>query len=470
MDIKENIYRSYDIRGIYPGEINEDTVYYTTKAFCAMFPHVKKVTVAHDPRLSSKPLSDAAIKSFLEEGIDVIYQGVAPDPLFYFGIFHYVLDGGLMISGSHNPKDHNGLTYHVRKKGKSASEDVTLEDMKKLKELTVEFAKKAKQPHFKKGKLSEEDYSDDYVNYISQKIALKKPLKIVVDPGNGACGYLPERLFKRLGCEVVTIFGDFDGNFPNHLPDPYVAENRKALEQKVIALSADVGFAYDADGDRVAVIDKRGRTVDGDAALLILARQAVEKKKGPVVHCMRASKAFIDDMSKRGVQTYFSVSHHNAVREKIMETNAVFGGEITFHYGFPLDYYLVDDAVFASVELARVASEHDDFSAYVDSLPRYYPSPELFIDSPDALKFGIIENLKDLLRKRRYDFIEVDGARINFEHGWALARVSNTTPIIKCRFEGDTPEVLKEIEMESLAVFKDAGIPIGEKDREALGL
>ncbi len=469
MPIKDNIFRSYDIRGIYPEELDENAVYYTTKAFCDLYPHLKIVVLAYDPRPSSRPLADAATKAFLEAGKEVIDLGIAPDPLWYFSIFHYNYDGGLMISGSHNPSHHNGLTYHARKTAGVPSEELmgsALQDLKKLAQ-KLEVVKATRELS---GKVTKRDPSEEYIDYIVSRVKISRPLKIALDTGNGACGYLPERLFKRLGCEVLTIYAEFDGTFPNHLPDPYVEANRLDLEKKVLEIGADMGFVYDTDGDRVAIIDNRGRSVNGDDSLLILARQAVAKKVGSVVHCMRTSKAFIDDMAKRGATTHFSVSHHNAVRDKVKKLGAVFGGEITFHYAFPLDYYLVDDAVFASVELAIVAAEQPDFAAYVDTLPHYFASPELFINAGDDVKFGIIETLQKYLRENNYNFIDVDGARINFEHGWALARVSNTTPIIKCRFEGNTPEALREIELKALDIFKTAGIPITDNDLEKLGL
>ena len=469
MPIKDNIFRSYDIRGIYPEELDENAVYYTTKAFCDLYPHLKIVVLAYDPRPSSRPLADAATKAFLEAGKEVIDLGIAPDPLWYFSIFHYNYDGGLMISGSHNPSHHNGLTYHARKTAGVPSEELmgsALQDLKKLAQ-KLEVVKATRELS---GKVTKRDPSEEYIDYIVSRVKISRPLKIALDTGNGACGYLPERLFKRLGCEVLTIYAEFDGTFPNHLPDPYVEANRLDLEKKVLEIGADMGFVYDTDGDRVAIIDNRGRSVNGDDSLLILARQAVAKKVGSVVHCMRTSKAFIDDMAKRGATTHFSVSHHNAVRDKVKKLGAVFGGEITFHYAFPLDYYLVDDAVFASVELAIVAAEQPDFAAYVDTLPHYFASPELFINAGDDVKFGIIETLQKYLRENNYNFIDVDGARINFEHGWALARVSNTTPIIKCRFEGNTPEALREIELKALDIFKNAGIPITDNDLEKLGL
>jgi phosphomannomutase/phosphoglucomutase len=469
MKINQNIFRSYDIRGVYPSELNEDAAYEIAKAFCFLHPYAQKIVLARDSRLSSPYLADSMIKAFLEEGKEVMNLGIAPDPLFYFSIMHYGFGGGIMISGSHNPKEYNGLTINVRKPQSRQPQDLIGKDLSAIKDIVLRGGEKDRNG-IHRGKVLDFDPAHAYVDYVTGKVQLERPLKIILDSGNGACGYLPEKVFKALGCEVETLFADFDGTFPNHLPDPYVAENRKAIEEAVLAKKADLGFMYDSDGDRVAIIDNRGRAVDGDLSLLILASQALEKKTGPVVHCMRASKAFIDEMEKKGAKTYFSISHHNAVIDKILETGAVFGGEITFHFLFPLDYYLCDDAVFASLEFAQAASKHNDFASYVDSLPRYFASPEIFIESKDEEKFKIIQNLQEYLRENNYNFIDIDGARINFEHGWALARASNTTPIIKCRFEGDTEENLKAIEKEALEIFQKAGLPITEQVCQQLGL
>jgi phosphomannomutase/phosphoglucomutase len=218
------------------------------------------------------------------------------------------------------------------------------------------------------------------------------------------------------------------------------------------------------------VLDNRGRVVSGDFCLLMLARHVLQNKRGPIVHDMRVSKALLDEMKKQGVKTYFSVSHHNAVINKITETDAVFGGEITLHFLFPLDYYLCDDAVFASLKLAEIASNQKDLAEYVDSLPRYYASPEVFIDTTDEAKFKIIENLQNYLRENNYNFIDIDGARINFPNGWALARAANTSPYIKCRFEGDTEEDLIKIEKKALEIFEKVGILITKEVRQELAL
>lgn len=466
MKINPTIFRAYDIRGIYPDDLNENVAYRIARAMAEFYPDAKKIVVARDSRLSSPTLAQAAIEGFVDGGREVINIGIAPDPLFYFSILHYGFDGGIMVSGSHNPKEYNGMTLNIRKSAKETPEDIILEELQRIKERILDDFPTSKE----KGKVSDFDPTDDYINYVAPIIHLKRPLKIIIDPGNGAVGYLPEKIFKKLGCETKTIYGEFDGTFPHHLPDPYMKENRKDIEEMVLAEKADLGLAYDGDGDRVAIIDNQGRMVEGDFCLFMLAKEVLKKKKGPIVHCMRASKAFLDEMTKEGVKTYFSVSFHEAVRKKIVETQAVFGGEVTLHFFFPLDYYLYDDAVFASLKLAEVASKYKDLAKYVDFLPRYYASPEIFIDSTDEEKFKIIENLQKYLRENNYDFIDVDGARINFPHGWALARAANTTPIIKCRFEGDTRENLIDIEKKSLEIFKKVGIPVTKKTYQELGL
>jgi len=466
--INPNIFRAYDIRGIYPNDLNDEVARRIIFAYSSFYPWTKKIVVARDPRLSSPSLAKAVIDALVKTSKEVIDIGIAPDPLFYFSIFHYKLDGGIMISGSHNPKEYNGLTLHIRKPGKKISEDVIEEDLEKIKKLIFkgEKLKTVK----KQGKITKFAPVKAYVNYVITKVSLKRPLKIIIDSGNGACGFLPEKVFKKLGCQVQTLYGEFNGNFPHHLPDPYEEKNLRDIKKAVIKRKADMGFAYDADGDRVGVIDNRGRVVSGDFCLLMLARQALQKKKGPIVHDMRVSKAFLDEMKKKGAKTYFSVSHHSAIINKILEKKAVFGGEITLHFLFPLDYYLCDEAIFASLKLAEIASGCKDFAQYIDSLPRYSASLEIFIDSTDEEKFKIIENLKKYLREKNYDFVDVDGARINFPCGWALARAANTTPIIKCRFEGETKEDLIEIEKKALEIFKKVGIPITKKTYQELGL
>lgn len=462
-EINPNIFRAYDIRGVYPRDLNAEVASRIASAFARLYPWAKTFVIAHDTRESSPILAEAINSVLVAAGKTVIFLGIAPDPLFYFSVFNYDFDAGMVISGSHNPKEYNGLTsLFVKGKG-----DLVLKDLEAIKKHAL---KGRGSEASKRGKIIKFNPENDYLNYVASKIVLKRSLKVLIDSGNGAMGYLPEKVFKKLGCEVKTIFGDFDGSFPNHLPDPYERKNRLAAKKAVLAGRFDIGFVYDGDGDRVAAIDNLGRSVNGDFCFLILARQALEKYKGPIVHDMRISKAFLDEMKERKIKTYFSVSHHDAVIKKIIQTGAIFGGEVTLHFLFPKDYYLCDEGLFASLKLAEIASARKDFASYVDSLPRYPISPEIFIPCADDKKFQIIKKLQQYLRKNRYDFIGTDGARINFPHGWALCRAANSTPIIKIKFEADTKEHLIEIEKRALAIFKKIGIPIAKNTFLKLGL
>ncbi len=468
MPINPTIFRAYDIRGIYPQDLDENAAYRIARAFGEIYSQAQKIVVAQDPRQSSPALAKAIIRGLVEGGKDVIDIGIAPDPLFYFTIFNKKFDGGIMISGSHNPKEYNGLMMSIRRPGTDMVEEIINEELDVIKERVlgdIDFV-----PVLQIGQQEKMDVSEEYADYVAKIIKLPRPLKIIVDSSNGACGFVPESIFKKLGCEVKTINGEFDGTFPNHAPDPYHEENLKDIKEQVIREKADMGFCFDTDGDRVAIIDNQGNNIGGDFCMLMLAGQVLKREKGPIVHDMRISKAFLDEMAKQGVKTYFSVCHHGAVIDNIVKHNAVFGGEITLHFLFPLDYYLCDDAIFAALKLAEAASQKENLAQYVKSLSRYCASPEVFIDAPDEIKFSLVDELVSYLRENGYNFVDVDGARVNLPHGWALMRASNTSPMLKCRFEGDTPGDLIAIEKEMLEIFKKVGMPITEKVYKELGL
>ena len=468
MRINQTIFRAYDIRGIYPSELNEEVAYRIARAYAEFYPQAKTIVVAQDTRLSSPALANAVMRALVEGGKQVVDIGIGPDPLFYFAIFNKKFDGGIMVSGSHNTKEYNGLMMSVRRPGSDVVEEIINEELEAIKNLAMGEKEFLIQSPI--GNVTKLDIAKDYEDYVANIIKLKKPLKVIIDSSNGACGFTPENIFKKLGCDVKTIYGEFDGNFPHHFPDPYKEENLKDIKEAVIKEGADIGFCFDTDGDRVAVIDNQGRVVDGDFCMLMLAKEALTKKKGPIIHDMRISKAFLDEMAKEGVATHFSICHHKAVVDNIIKYKAVFGGEITLHFFFPLDYYLCDDAVFAALKLAEAASKYPNLAEFVETLPKYYASLEIFIDAPDELKFGWVDNLANYLRENNYSFVDVDGARINLPNGWALMRASNTSPMLKCRFEGDTPEDLVAIEKEMLEIFKKAGIPITEKVYKELEL
>lgn len=450
MKINPAIFRAYDIRGIYPQDFNEKIVSQIVFSFVSLYPKIKKIVVARDARLSSPSLLKTLIKSLIEQGIDVVNLGLASDPLLSFYLHHYSLDAGLMITASHNPKDYNGLTIVFRKKG------ISKQDIQKIQQMVLEN----KNPSFfkEKGRISRPSIEQEYISYVGEKTDLKKPLRIMIDSGNGSVGYLAEKVFKNLGCGAKTIFGKPDGNFPNHLPDPYLDENLKEIKKQVKERKADLGFAFDGDGDRVTLIDNKGRRVAEDYCLLLLARAALEAQKGPVVHESRVSRMFLQRMKNLGVKTHFVQAHHGAIIEKIQQVDAVFGGEITTHYFFPKQYYLTDDAIFSALKLAEIVSQHDNFAKYIDTLPKIHVSKEIFIPVSETDKFRVIGDLKQHLKAEKYDFIDIDGARIEFKNGWALARASNTSPYIKLKFGGDSKKDFLLVKKKAMKIFKRVGI------------
>ena len=463
MKFNPTIFRTYDVRGVYPGDFDREFVYNLGLAYASLFPEVKKVVVARDVRGSGEELKKHLIDGLLDGGIDVFeIEEIVPVPILYFSICHYRLDGGIMITASHSPKEWNGFKLHL-----ADAYPVFRENLDKISQLIENNQlKKAEQP----GKIEKLAPIDDYINHLVSKIKIKKPLKIIIDSGNGSCNYLPEKIFQKLGCEVKTLFGEYDDNFPHHLPDPYLKENLEDLKKEVLNKKADLGFAYDGDGDRIGIIDNQGRIISGDQYLMMLARECLKVKKGPVIFEVRTSQAVLEDVKNNGGWTDFSVCYHTAVLDKIIENKAVFGGENTGHVYFPLDYYLYDDAIFTSLKISQIASQISDFSQYANSLPHYYPSPEVFIDYPDETKKQAVERFINLLREKGYNFIDVDGARIIFDNGWALVRFSNTSPMIKIRFEGKTKEDLIKIEKEVIDLMVEANIKLSEKNLGELGL
>lgn len=456
-------FRAYDIRGIYPDDLDEEFAYNLGLAYANLFPEVKKVVVAREVREGSQKLLEGLANGLLDAGCDVFeITEIVPVSIMSFVICNKKIDGGIMVTASHNPPEWNGFKLQLKDAYPVISE--TFEKFRVL------FEKGNFKKVEKRGEITKIDPREEYIKYLADKIKIAKPLKVVFDCGNGSCDLLPEKIFKQLGCQVETLFGEFDNSFPHHLPDPYKPENLADLQKRVIETKADIGFGYDGDGDRLGVVDAKGRITKGDEYLIIFAREALRIKKGPVICEVRTSQAFIDDVKQNGGETFFSVAYHKAVLDKVIEKKAVFGGETTGHLYFPLEYYLYDDAIFASLKLAKIAAEKEDFSAYIDSLPRYFTSSEIFINYPDETKKQAVSRLIDLLREKNYKFIDVDGARIIFDNGWGLVRFSNTEPMIKIRFESKIKSDLVKIEKEVIGLMAEADIKLSEKNLEELEL
>lgn len=481
-DFTAGIFRAYDIRGTYPAEINEDIAYKIGLAYAGFMKNengMKEAVAGMDSRLSSPSLKKAVVSGLRDGGISVIDIGMVPTPVFYFAIMHCKRQGGIMVTGSHNPADQNGLKLQKQEALPVSGEDGICEIEKMINE-GKKLEKKGKT------KVSKENVVPAYIDYVASKIKLARPLKIIIDCGNGAGTDIPERIFKKLRCKVKTLFAKPDGNFPNHLPDPHEPQNLEALQKAVLKEKADLGIAYDGDADRMGIVDARGRIVQTDLILMALARQALEHfqaynsalkrgenlerlenqnimhddfhdKKGNVVFEVRCPMTLLEDVKAHGGIPHMAKAGRVFVRNEVRRLKAVFGGELTGHIFIPYCYYDYDDGIFASAKVAEIASQKN-FAEYIDSMPKSIASPEIFIETTEERKFAAVEELKEILKKRKYDFLGIDGARINFKNGWGLVRASNTTPHIKCRFEADTQKHLEEIIAEVKGILREVGV------------
>ncbi|MFH0860169.1 MAG: phosphomannomutase/phosphoglucomutase [Candidatus Altiarchaeota archaeon] len=429
-----SLFRAYDIRGVYDKDLTEEVAEKIGKAFGTVIGS-GTVSVGCDVRLSSPTLKDALIRGILSAGVNVEDVGTVSTPLLYFSIYHYGLDGGAMITGSHNPPEYNGFKLC---KGKNALYGEQIQELRKI----IERGKYRKC----KGKLKQRDVEGDYLEYVGERIKPGKKLKVVIDAGNGTASITAPTLFRTLGCEVIELYCKPDGNFPNHHPDPTVDGNLGDLIAKVRKENADLGVAYDGDGDRAGFVDDRGSIVRGDQAMIVFSKDILSRhKKAKIIFEVKCSKALPEEIEKAGGVPIMYRTGHSFIKKKIRSEKALLAGEMSGHFFFADNYYGYDDAIFASARMAEILSKSgESFSDMVERMPHYYSTPEIRVDCPDDLKFDIVEEVTREFQKD-HNVITVDGARINFKGGWGLIRASNTQPALILRFEADTPEKLEKI-------------------------
>lgn len=454
--INKNIFRAYDIRGVYPDELDEKSAYLIAKAHSRLFKQQNKIAVGSDFRISSPSIKKAIINGLTEEGKKIYDITDGPTPVFRYALVKNNLDGGIMITASHNPKEYNGLKI-MNENGYDYTGETGIYELYEIAKETNNNICGTTSTADNSIKI---DITNEYIKNLTDIIKLAKPLKIILDSGNGACGEIPEKIFRNLGCEVITLFKEQDGNFPNHIADPHNEENLKFLREKVLSEKANLGIAYDGDGDRIGVIDNLGKIISGYHILMMLARQALNIKKGNIVFETRAVSALIEDAKSYGGKVFISKAGHSYVLEKIIKQNAVFGGELTGHIYFPYCYYNFDDGILAGLKIAEIASEHNKFSDYIDSLPKIFVSREFAIEIPDEIKFQKIEEIKNYLKNNGHEINDLDGIKINFPNGSALARASNTAPQIKIIYEGKTEEDKVKIGEEAKEILGKFGINI----------
>jgi phosphomannomutase/phosphoglucomutase len=424
------VFREYDVRGVVDTDLNPDFVYRLGRAIgsYAVRHGVKQMTLGRDCRLSSEAYLEAVSNGIRACGIDVIDIGLCATPMLYFSIRHFKADGGVMVTGSHNPPDFNGFKICI---GPDTIYGDDIQELRRIIESGV-YASGS-------GSFSQAEISRIYEDYLFRNVQIGKGLKIVIDGGNGVGGLFAVPLIRRYGCDVKELYCEPDGRFPNHFPDPTIPDNLRELIRLVHAEHADAGIAYDGDADRIGVITNRGEVLWGDDLLLLFARYILKKNPGAaIIGEVKCSQKLYDDIVKNGGRAIMWKAGHSLIKGKMKEEKALLAGEMSGHIFFADRYFGYDDAIYASLRLLEILSETGlKLGELLADLPRTFATPEIRINCPDSKKFRVVEAVREHYRKTR-DIIAIDGVRIPFGDGWGLLRASNTQPVLVLRFEAAT--------------------------------
>ena len=437
MEIAKSIFREYDIRGVYPDQVNENAISLIAKAIAIKCDqeNVREICIGRDGRLSGESLLKSLEKSLSYYGINIQNIGLVTTPLLYYAAKKNKCKSGAMITGSHNPKNYNGIKLIINDKPVSGNEIYELLDRNK---------DKSKVP----GKIEFLDIKSNYVEEVKNNIQIDDNfrLKVVIDCGNGAAGCIAPKLFNELGCEVIELFTEVDGNFPNHHPDPGKLENLQDLISKVKSTKADLGLAFDGDGDRVGLITNKGNVIYPDKILMIFSKEILNKHKGSVIFDVKCTNALADLIKDLDGTPIMSPTGHFHIKNGIKEHDPLLAGEMSGHIFFNDKWYGFDDGHYSGARIIELISNSKrSISAINDDLPNLFSTPELNITVTDETKFKIIEDFS-MKCNLQGEKINIDGLRINFKNGWGLLRASNTTPKLVMRFEGNTEDDLKEIQ------------------------
>jgi len=441
LELKPEIFREYDIRGIVDKDLNPGTVELLGKGIGTYFRQKGKTeaVLGKDCRLSSQPYSEALIKGLHSTGCQVIDLGIIPTPLLYFTIYYKGKEAGVMITGSHNPPEYNGFKIMV------GEETLYGEEIQKI----YQIIKNKKFFEEKEDFKGHYDIKPEYIDYVTKNIRVDKKLKVVLDAGNGTAGVVASPILKNLGCEVIELYCEMDGTFPNHHPDPTIPEALEDLIKTVIESKADVGVAYDGDGDRIGAIDDKGNIIWGDQLMIFFSQDILSSNPGAtIISEVKASKVLYEEVEKLGGRPIMWKTGHSLMKKKIKEEKAFLAGEMSGHIFFADRYFGFDDAIYSSARLVEFLSRREEkLSQMLSRLPQTYYTPEIRIYASDEVKFKIVEDVKKELA-RSYPIIDIDGVRAIFSKGWGLVRASNTQEVLVLRYEGDTKEDLEAIKKE----------------------
>ncbi|HCJ10040.1 MAG TPA: phosphomannomutase [Clostridiales bacterium] len=470
--LPRTIFREYDVRGRVDTELTPEVAELVARSYGEWLSETapgeaeKGVLVGRDNRRSSRALREAVIRGLGRAGLRVIDIGVVPTPVFYFSRTRYGVDGGVMITGSHNPPEYNGMKL-ARGFGTIYGEDIRELGRRAEALAWGEAAGGEGATGTPSGGGVPVTYRRPvraYIRTIADRVRLgPRRLKVVVDAGNGTAGRIAVALYEALGCEVIPLYCEPDGRFPNHWPDPVKPENLADLVRTVRETGADCGVAFDGDADRLGVVDEQGNILWGDDLMILFWREILPRHPGtPVIVEVKCSQAVFDEARRLGGDPFFYRTGHSLIKAKMREIGALFAGEMSGHMFFADEYFGFDDAIYAGARLLRILSGSDrPLSDLLADRPRYHSTPETRITCPDEAKFEVVERVRNRYVARGAEVVDVDGARVIFPDGWLLVRASNTQPALVVRCEGRTPEALAALKAEAVAALKEAGAETG---------
>lgn len=439
--MNQQIFREYDIRGRVEEDLTPEVVESLGRGYATMMIKEKgipfpRIALGRDCRLSSDRLRDNLVEGLTKSGCHVIDIGVCPTPVLYFALFNLEVDGGLMITGSHNPPEFNGFKVCV---GKETIYGPYIRHLGEIME-AGDFARG-------KGDVEITSITERYMATLRENIHLGRSVKVIVDAGNGTGGVVAAPLMEALGCEVTCLFCDMDGHFPNHHPDPTIPENMKTLIERVTTTGAELGIGYDGDADRIGVVDNRGNIIWGDKLMILFSRAVLSEHPGAtIVSEVKCSMNLFEDIEKRGGRAIMWKAGHSLIKKKMREERALLGGEMSGHIFFADRYFGYDDAIYVSLRLLEMVSKDTrPVSEMLSDVPKTFSTPEIRIDCPDEKKFDVVAAVRDYFVKNGYKLVDIDGVRVIFDDGWGLVRPSNTQPAIVLRFEAKSEARLTEI-------------------------
>ncbi|MCI8588148.1 MAG: phosphomannomutase/phosphoglucomutase [Bacilli bacterium] len=435
-EIKNEIFREYDIRGVYPTEINADVSYTIGKAYGTYIKQKqqKKCIVGYDNRYSSKELESALIQGIISTGVNVLDLGLVTTPMYYYACIKAGLPAGIMVTASHNPKDDNGFKFSFDESGNAKGKEIQ------------DFYQFVIDGNFDDGDgvIGFYDVKEDYCKYLLSSVQIDptRQLKVIIDCGNGTTTFFAPMVYNATKEKLVVLYGKSDPDFPNHHPDPCVEENLKVLKDAVVELQADVGIAFDGDGDRVGIVNEKGEHIPADQLMILLARDILPNSENKrVLYDVKCTKALPEEIERLGGEAIISRTGNSYTKAGTKENDCVLGGEYSGHIFFRDKFLGFDSGLYAGLRVIEILSKTNrPLSELLEDIPKYYSTEEIKIQSTDRRKKLVVQAIKDYCKDAGYPLIDIDGVRIELDDGWALIRYSNTGPHITARFEGKSEE------------------------------